>query len=56
MLTLTRRPNETVVIETSDGTIYITVSGIKGNQVRINFEAPDDVDIWREELLDNSAA
>jgi len=56
MLTLTRRPDQSIIIETTDGPIVITITGIKGNQVRIGFEAPDNVDIWREEIMENPAA
>ena len=47
-LILTRRPTESIVI---DGGIKITVIRINGNQVRLAIEAPDDVNIVREELL-----
>lgn len=47
MLVLSRRPNETLVI---DGGIRITVVSIRGNQVRLGIEAPDSVRIYREEL------
>ena len=52
MLVLTRREGETLVIELPTGeTIEVTVLGIKGNQVRIGTQAPDDIAIVREELL-----
>jgi len=47
MLVLSRKVNEQVII--SDN-IRITVVSIRGNQVRIGFEAPPDVPIFREEL------
>jgi carbon storage regulator len=49
MLVLSRRPNESIVIE---GGIRVTVVSIRGNQVRLGFEAPGDVRIFREELLE----
>lgn len=48
MLNLTRREGETLVF---DHDIRVTISEIRGNQVRIAIEAPDDVDVIREELL-----
>ena len=53
MLILTRRTGESVII---DGDIKIRILGVKDNQVKIGFEAPEEVNIVREELLekDNS--
>ena len=52
MLTLTCRPGETLIIEILGGErITVVVLGIKGNQVRIGTNAPDDISIVREELL-----
>lgn len=48
MLILTRRIGESLIID--DDTV-VTVLGVKGNQVRIGIDAPDDVNIVREELL-----
>ena len=47
MLVLTRKPGEKVLI--GDG-INVTVAEVKGNRVRLAFEAPDDVRILRAEL------
>lgn len=47
MLILTRRIGETVLINDD---IYITVLGVKGNQVRLGFDAPQDVVIHRQEI------
>jgi carbon storage regulator len=47
MLVLSRKLNESTII---DGTIRVTVVGIRHNQVRLGFEAPDRVKIYREEL------
>ena len=55
MLILTRRPGESIIIETPAGElIQVTVLGVKGNQVRIGTEAPDDISIVREELLEDA--
>ena len=47
MLILTRRTNETLMIGDD---IKITVLNVKGNQVRIGIEAPNDVAVHREEI------
>lgn len=53
MLLLTRRPQETIIVTTPDGTeIRFTIMGLKGNQVRLGIDAPKDVDIVREEIAD----
>ena len=49
MLILTRRPEESIII---DGDIKLKILSVNGNQVRIGFEAPEEVIIVREELLD----
>jgi carbon storage regulator len=57
MLILTRRPGETLIIETPAGKqIKVTVLEVKGNQVRIGTDAPDDIAIVREELLEKLPA
>jgi carbon storage regulator len=48
MLVLSRRPNERIMIGDS---IRITVTSVRGNQVRIGIEAPPDVTVLREELV-----
>jgi len=55
MLILTRRPGETLIIETPAGErIEVTVLEVKGNQVKIGTDAPDNIAIVREELLEKS--
>jgi carbon storage regulator len=49
MLILTRNQNESIVI---DDDIRITVLSDKHGQVKLGIEAPDDVEIWREEIYD----
>jgi carbon storage regulator len=49
MLVLTRKVNETIVI---DGSIRVTVLDVKGHKVRIGISAPDDVPIDREEIAE----
>jgi carbon storage regulator len=50
MLILTRRIGETLVAETPEGLIEVTVLGVKGNQVRVGINAPKDVEVHREEI------
>ena len=47
MLVLSRKIGERVTI--GDG-VVVTVLEVKGKQVRLGFEAPPDVPIWRGEL------
>ena len=49
MLILTRRKEESIII---DGNIKLKILSVNGNQVRIGIEAPEDVNIVREELLE----
>lgn len=48
MLILTRRVGESLIIGDD---VTITVLGVKGNQVRIGVNAPRDVAVHREEIL-----
>jgi carbon storage regulator len=47
MLVLTRRIGESLVIGDN---VTMTVLGIKGQQVRIGIDAPQDVPVHREEI------
>jgi carbon storage regulator len=49
MLVLSRRPGEAIVLP--DLHITIQVVSVRPGVVRIGIQAPDDVTIWREELL-----
>lgn len=49
MLILTRRINETVMINDN---IKVTVLEVSGQQVRLGFEAPKEVTVHREEVFD----
>ena len=50
MLVLSRKRQETIVI---DGQIKVTIIQVRGNQVRLGVEAPQDVSILRSELEDS---
>jgi len=47
MLVLTRKLNETIVI---DGNITVTVVEVRGNRVKLGIAAPVDVPVIREEI------
>ena len=49
MLILTRKPGGSIQIGDS---VKITVPDDKHNQVRIGIDAPDDVEIWRDEIYE----
>lgn len=48
MLILTRKPEETLVIDKS---IRVRIMSVNGNQVRIGIDAPKDIEIDREEIF-----
>lgn len=50
MLVLSRKPNEAIVLPGLG--VTVRVLSIKGNAVRIGIEAPPDVGVVREELLE----
>lgn len=52
MLVLSRRAGESVVL---DGGIRITVVQVEGGVVRLGVEAPAEVGIFREEVVDRVA-
>ena len=54
MLVLSRRLHEKIVLP--DLNVTIQVVAVKGGTVRIGIEAPPDVAVLREELLDQSQA
>jgi carbon storage regulator len=52
MLILSRKANESIVVGDN---IRITVASIRGRYVRLGIEAPDDVEIFREEICPGPA-
>ena len=51
MLVLSRRRGEKIIITTPGGVrVVVIVIAIRGDNVRMGFEAPDDVSIHREEV------
>lgn len=53
MLILTRRMNETIVIEDGSGNLVeVTLLSVKGNQVRIGVNAPKDIQVNRKEIYE----
>jgi len=48
MLVVTRKEKESIII----GNIEITVTELKGSQVRIGINAPKEVTVMRKELLE----
>ena len=49
MLIVTRKLQESVMIGND---VTVTVLGVKGNQVRIGINAPKDITVHREEILE----
>ena len=50
MLVLTRKINQSIMIGDE---IEITVLAVSGEKVRIGIEAPRDISVFRQEVLDN---
>ncbi len=50
-LTLTRHLGESVVLQTPEGEVIVTIVAIDGRRVRLGFTAPKEVEIFRQELL-----
>ena len=53
MLILTRRVGESLMIGDD---VTITVLAVKGNQIRIGVNAPRDVAVHRQEIVERDAA
>jgi carbon storage regulator len=53
MLVVSRKVGQRIII---DERITITVVEIRGNQIRLGIEAPKEVSVQREELVQSAAA
>ena len=52
-LTLSRREDEALIFETSDGPITIYVDKIRQGSVKLSVHAPDEVRVLRDELVED---
>lgn len=48
MLVLSRKKEETIII---NGNIKITIVDIRGDKIRVGIDAPREIDIHREEVV-----
>lgn len=52
MLVISRKQCESIILNTPDGAVRLTIKALKSaGQVSISIDAPDVVEILREELL-----
>ena len=56
MLVLARRLGERIKIETRDGPIWIALVSIDRGKVKIGIDAPQEMKIYREEVLPRTDA
>ena len=56
MLILTRQKDQKIVVEVGGQRMTICVADIRGDKVRIGFDAPGSFKILRQELLDEVVA
>lgn len=53
MLVLSRREGESIVVPLPDGEVLrLVVVQMRGDNVRLGFEAPDSCKVWRQEVFD----
>lgn len=55
MLVLSRRPGETLILETSDGYVEVTTKRIDGQQAKVGTTAPPSMRVVREALVEERA-
>lgn len=53
MLVITRKVGEAIIIRAGNDTITVSVEAIHGSNVRIGVDAPNHVQILRNELVQN---
>lgn len=50
-LILTRKVNQRILIQVDEVKVWLTVIDVQDGRVKLFVEAPQSVDVWREELL-----
>ena len=53
MLVLSRRIGEAVIVQVGDIEIVVSLEDLRGNQAKLGFEAPPEVIILRDEILED---
>ena len=53
MLILTRQKDQKIIVEIGGQRMTITLAEIRGDKVRLGFDAPESFKILRQELLDS---
>ena len=53
MLVLSRKKNESIIINDGDKIVRLKIIEINGNSIRIGFEAPKEISIHREEVYES---
>lgn len=57
MLVLSRQEGEAIVVPLAGGgTLRLIVVEMRGDNVRLGFEAPDSCKVWRQEVFDQHIA
>ena len=53
MLVLTRKVDESVILDVGETQIVVKIVQVRGKQIRVGFECPKHVKIHRQELMGN---
>jgi len=53
MLCLTRKVGESIIFVIDGKQATLTVLSINGSQVRVGIEAPQEIKIWRNEIIES---